>query len=232
MPSANEPSPYIDSTNFKQQDYFGYRKVSSPQTNHHCDRTLDSAAWVLSKRTIPRKPVGSSPRTRSCSTETVLRRDIFIGPVQNQASTFHHHIPLSAFKNESFGDELLNTGNNQPKETNDSLAIGSPPTRSSSFLDQMVPPTDLGGIDTKEAIAISSPSVSMNRVQPHLPLSQNFCQGISEPKIISLNEFPPVRMIPPSYLNFGYKQDLIHRCIFKSLLLLHLELVKSDIGIS
>ncbi|KAH7314188.1 hypothetical protein BKA65DRAFT_411873, partial [Rhexocercosporidium sp. MPI-PUGE-AT-0058] len=56
MPSAADPTPYVDQTAIKEKDYFGHRPVSSPLKHEH------RSTGAASIHSIPRKPVGSPTR--------------------------------------------------------------------------------------------------------------------------------------------------------------------------
>ena len=198
MPSATNPNPYIHSTHFEQQVYFGNKNAFSPLTRHICDPKLESAVGsLLSKHTIPRKPVGSPPRTRSCSTDTILHKHSIIGKIQNQAPTSQHQKSLSAIKKEGLEERNLPVGDSPPAVT-ENLPNLSPFTRQFSFLGNIISPTEPGGKDTREVTAISYPSVTMNQDQIHQTLSQKLLDGSPKSRVVSLNEFPPVCMIKPA----------------------------------
>ena len=59
MPSAADPTPYVDTAAIKEKDYFGHRPVSSPLRHEH------RSTEATSTHSIPRKPVGSPNRRQN-----------------------------------------------------------------------------------------------------------------------------------------------------------------------
>ncbi|KAH7391495.1 hypothetical protein BKA64DRAFT_106401 [Cadophora sp. MPI-SDFR-AT-0126] len=187
MPSAAEPTPYVDPTAIKERDYFGHRPVSSPLKHEH--RFTDTA----STHSIPRKPVGSPTRREDNQLSiTTIHNPAISSPVRLT--------PVTPPQDLHTAQASLGTsagGNTSPK-LDFPPSTRTPSQRLESFLEKAAQVEDSEDPHRQRASVISYQSVSTKQVQIHRPSTKNQRNPSRQARIITcLNELPPVILKDP-----------------------------------
>jgi hypothetical protein len=194
MPCAAEPTPYVNNTLLRQDDYFGHRVVSSPLLRQRSDQATDISSFNSRSRTIttPRKPVGSpSHRCNEESSDTIVHNNSSITPVPIQPAPPHRpqQPQISSFSD--MGRAVL--------EQN---SCHTPPEKQDPFLGKEALSSEPADPHERKATVISFRSASTRQVAIRPPLAQSH----SAQHIISLNKLalvslkdPIAARIPSSY---------------------------------
>ena len=189
MPSAADPTPYVDTATIKEKDYFGHRPVSSPLRHEH--RSTEGA----STHSIPRKPVGS-PNRRQANGSSITT-------IHNPAISSSLYLapaipPISRNSNTAQAGLGISIGGNRSPRLEFPPSNRSPSRRLESFLERAAQVDVSGDPHGKRASVISYQSVSTKQVQIHRPSVQNQRNPSRQARIITcLNELPPVILKDP-----------------------------------
>ena len=189
MPSAADPTPYIDSRPLEQSDYFGHRVVSSPLVKDRFSQ-LSQASSTLPRDSTSRKPVGSSPGRRRFdeSSQTILHTSDFVSQQRPGHGSNCQQEPQSG---------RCTSSNMAPSEpTLHQQAPNSPVQYQNPFLGEP-PVLRIEDTSEREATAISFRSVSMKQVQIRQPLVPSLSIPNREQCITSLSQLPPVVLKDP-----------------------------------
>ncbi|KAK0118257.1 hypothetical protein ONS95_012558 [Cadophora gregata] len=190
MPTAADPTPYVDPTAINEKDYFGHRPVSSPLRHEY--RSTEAG----STHSIPRKPVGSpSRRQNNESSITTIHNPAISSPARLTPGT-----PNGGEQNAiQAGLGISIAGNTSPLPKLDfPPSTRSPSQRLESFLEKAAQMEVSEDPCEKRASVISYQSVSTKQVQIHRPSVQNQRNPSRQARIITcLNELPPVILKDP-----------------------------------
>ena len=113
MPSAEDPTPYVNPNNIGPRDYFGHRLVSSPLAKERL--SIQSGSVDAHRRTsIPRKPVGSPTHEQidARHTQSIPSKAIVSPPRRNvdesSNTIVHTTSAANSFRNEPRMEEVSN----------------------------------------------------------------------------------------------------------------------------
>ncbi|TAQ84405.1 hypothetical protein B7494_g7275 [Chlorociboria aeruginascens] len=217
MPSAANPTPYMQANSSKKHDYFGPNLTNSPlphvphvphvhqnlqvdtvdkshQASRASDTQLNDTALQNPAReiTIRRKSIGSPPRRRrNESSATIIHNKSMYDPIQCSPAVVHE----SRNSNSPVKMQTPTTESKAPMQP--ALSPTSSP-QPRPFLEIKVDSHRTGDCRENRATVISSQSVSTNQAVNHRQSVQN-PEG-SNPKqcIIPLDRFPPVTLKNPT----------------------------------
>jgi hypothetical protein len=183
MPCAAEPTPYVNNTTIKQDDYFGHQVVSSPLARQRLDRATDASSLTHRSITIPRKPVGSPSRQRNAeSSDTIVHNHSSIDPMLIQPISPHR---VQQPQTSCVADPALATFEHSKDP--------APSEQQYPFLGNEALSPEPARPGARKATAISFQPVSTKQVEICPP----FVQNLTVHRIISLNELPPVSLKDP-----------------------------------
>lgn len=197
MPTAADPSPYINQANIEPKDFFGHRNVSSPLAPIY--PKLETSSSQPQNLVISRKPVGSPP-SRQNSTSSVVHTKKNSDLSKNL--TRGAEIPLVPlfFENDFSGIEPDYSKKAIPLATPVPTMQPKPPSptvQSHTFLDRTRILSEVGYAHKKEATANSYRSALTSQAVLGLPLPQSLKRLNQGKPIISLDDFPPISLKDP-----------------------------------
>ncbi len=188
MPSAADPTPYVDPERIEQRDYFGHRATSSPLKQERLSQSSEGTI-ISGQHSIPRKPVGSpSRRQDNESSITTIHNAGISSPVRL------HPLVHAAPSSPSTGRGKLEFFEQKSPATS---STRSPSQRLESFLEKAVL-LEIEDPQERRASVISFQSVSTKQVQIQPPSAQNQRNPSRQARIITcLNELPPITLKDP-----------------------------------
>jgi len=194
MPSADNPTPYINPNHIGQQDYFGHRSVSSPLARDRYNALVESASTTSGRRIVemPRR----QRRKRNYSSGTVLHKDSSYDSIDEILS---NNPPFPPSRRPSDVLDAPATERSSPKEqsrpteqSSAALPVSLPPSQSDNFLEEALFLPQLYCQYAGEATATLSPLVLTSQVLTFQLYSRSPEKLNPRRGITALNKLAPV----------------------------------------
>ena len=202
MPTAAEPTPYLNQRNIEQQDYFGNRNSYVPSIPDQASPS--NQADFPQTMSIARKPVGTPP-SRQVSADSVVHPQKEERTLKTDSSEFHPLVQPTTKRDKALERKPVSAETGVPAEAVVSTIRFEPTNfvaQSQSFLDKPPVPSKVGDPRTRKATATSYRSASTSQVMGgRRPLGPNQGQNhrFSNPgsRISSLRDLPPIFLKDP-----------------------------------